>query len=152
MPSPQIPRSTQLSWLALVEFHNWSMEHIASTWNEPVALVQEALDTLSMEPIAEIHKVPRLPATPAEAQERRAQIQQLYRQGWNIERLARTFFYYTEAFLTELCQQAPPRGRACACGCHQRVRGKQRYATLACRKRVSRARRETPLEPATGAT
>jgi hypothetical protein len=144
MPSSQIPRSTQLSWLALVEFHNWSTERIASTWNEPVALVAESLSRLSMEPIAEVHKVPRLPATPAEGQQRRAQIQQLYRQGWSIERLARSFFYYSVPFLTELCQQAPPRGRACTCGCGERLRGKQLYATPACKQKAYRRRAVPP--------
>lgn len=37
-------------------------------------------------------------------------------------------------------QPALPGEGACACGCGARVRGKQKYATEACRKRASRKR------------
>jgi hypothetical protein len=142
MPSPHIPchTSTHTSWLHLWEM-GWSLERIASTWAQPLAHVEEVLNELSMQPLPpQIRQVPRLPATPAEAQERRAQIQQLYRQGWSIERLARMFFYYSEAFLTALCQQAQPKGKACGCGCGERLRDKQLYATPACKQKAYRRR------------
>jgi hypothetical protein len=44
--------------------------------------------------------------------------------------------------------------RACACGCGTQVRGKQRSASVACRKRVSRRGATGPqrtMKPATGA-
>ena len=148
MPSSRIGPAQ----LALVEFHNWSIEKVATTWHVPVEQVTEILNQLSMESLpVPVRQVPRLPSTPAEAQQRRAQIQQLYRQGWSIERLAETFLYYSESFLTALCQQAPPRGRACTCGCGARLSGKQQYATPACRQRGSRKRKKAPREAATGA-
>jgi hypothetical protein len=148
MPSSRILGPAHL---ALVEEHGWPIENIARTWNLPVEEVEETLSNLSMEPLPEIRKVPRLPATPVEAQERRAQMQQLYRQGWSIDQLTRTFFYYSEVFLTELCQRAKPKWKACACGCGEQLTGKQQYATPACRQRGSRKRKKAPHKPATGA-
>jgi hypothetical protein len=146
MPSSRIIGQAQLG---LVEEHGWSLEKVATTWHVPVEQVTETLSQLSSQPLpVPFRQVPKLPATPAEAQQRRAQIQQLYRQGWSIERLAETFLYYSESFLAVLCQQAPPRGRACTCGCGARLRGKQQYATPACRQRGSRTRKKAPREPA----
>jgi hypothetical protein len=145
MPSLQAPHATQVAWLKLHEFHNWSLERVAQTWHVPVNEVAEALHTLSLEPLAEVRTVPRLPSTPAEAQQRRAQLQQLYRQGWSIERLAETFLYYSKDFITHLVgprkpqRQTPGSARACACGCGFPVLGRGQYATDACRSKDKRA-------------
>jgi hypothetical protein len=159
MLSPQIPRSTKLAWLSLVEQHGWSIDKIVQIWNVPVEEVREVLDFLSMEPIPHRRHVPALPRSKAEAQERRDVIRLLYRQGQSLESLAQQFLYYSHEVLARVVKQPletaagkawarkPPDvlprpvaqvgPRRCACGCRRAVSGKRKWAREGCRKKAT---------------
>jgi hypothetical protein len=147
MPSPHTPchTSTHTSWLRLWEM-GWSLERIASTWAQPLAYVEEVLNELSMQPIPQRRQVPRLPATPAEAQERRDLIRLLHRQGASVDELGRRFFYYSPEVIEKIVKQPleTARGEAwgtrgvCRCGCGASVKAGQRWATSGCKKRTQR--------------
>jgi hypothetical protein len=133
--------STDRAWPLLFE-SGWTVERIAQIWNQTPEHVAATLDRLTVEPLPpRIRQVPRLPATPTEAHERRKVIKRLYRAGWSIERLAQHFLYYTPDALKAIVAKRtpePPPARKCACGCGQSLLGRQKFWSPRCQKRHKR--------------
>jgi hypothetical protein len=139
--------STHQAWLALWEL-GWSIDRLASTWNQSPDHLTTILNDLSQHPLpSRVRSVPQLPTTPNAAHRLREIIRQLYHHGWTIGRLAETFPYYNAAFISELVKKSrmtPPAEKRCACGCTQGVWGRQKWATPGCRKRTQRKTRTHP--------
>jgi hypothetical protein len=159
--------STHLGWLGLWE-EGWPVAKIAEAWHETPDSVRAVLDDLSMGPPPSRYRaaVPELPATEEQWKERRDVLRLLSRQGWSVDRLVQRFLYYSPEVMAAVVRQpletvkgqqwaqkhltgkkatpagptVPPGQRVCGCGCGGRVRGKETYASAACRMRVSRTR------------
>jgi hypothetical protein len=150
-----VKRSTHHVWLALFDA-GWSCAKIASAWStlrapvsaEDVAVI---LNDLSMEPTPAVRPVPPLPKNTQAHLKQRNTIARLYRVGWTIDRLYRTFFYLSPEVIRQTVGSPVRKSRAklsprrkCPCGCAQRVTGRRTFATESCRKKV--ARRESMTE------
>jgi hypothetical protein len=156
-PFNQIPRTEVLdvpplhrAWLNLWDA-GWSVEKIATTWNQPPDSVEAILDDLSQQPLPPEHVTLSLPRNRAECDKRHQLLRELAERGWSQESLLRITGCYTTEVLSSIIGKpsskasAPRKSRAklspsrrCICGCKKRLKGRQRYASDACRKKVTR--------------
>jgi hypothetical protein len=128
----------------------WSVQKIADAWNETPETVEAALDTASQQPLPLPRRLPPLPENEAECTEWRRCLRELAAHGWPQAALDRiTGGIYSPEFLAELIGQYKltrksrsklDPSRRCPCPCKRLLKGRQMYATDACRKKVARKR------------
>jgi hypothetical protein len=141
-------------WVAMFEA-GWSLEKIASTWSTEAhplsaADVETALDELTQQAPPLPRSLPPLPENEAKCTEWRQHLRELAARGWSQEALDRiTGGIYSPEFLAELIGQSKltrksrsklDPSRRCPCPCKRLLKGRQMYATDACRKKVARKR------------
>jgi hypothetical protein len=150
-----IPRSHAV-WMALWDA-GWSCEKIATTWDQPLESVVEALDKLMCRP----WPVRRLGAgglsTKERATARRNRIRQLFHeQGWSLEQLRQAYPIYSRAILERIVKQREQEVLSRTCkDCGTLISGKRstrEYCNATCRKRAARrgdqSREKVALETA----
>lgn len=117
--------------------------------------VEAILGRLSRQPLLPDRVVLVLPRNEAQCTKRRQLLRELAQRGWSQESLLRITGCYTPEVLAEITRGAAPTSkvsarrksrskldpkRFCPCGCKKRLKGRQKYASDACRKKVTRQR------------
>jgi hypothetical protein len=139
------------TWLLMFEA-GWSIEKIASVWNQPIESVEATLDKLSQWPLPPEQQRLALPGSEEEGKKYHEILRELHRRGWSEAALLRLTGCHTPESLSAILRlpaktrksrvKLDPR-RICPCGCKKRLKGRQQYASDACRKKVTRHRNRT---------